>query len=564
MNIACGSEGDKLRQNVVPSYLAYIGAVSHLKKLRMRPLLRLAGDNLPTVDVLIPCCGESLDVILDTVRAACALDYPPERYRVILLDDGNSADLQDRISMMRKDHRNLFYTARGVEVVTHSKAANLKHGLAFREGQGLKTGSSEYIAILDVDMIPMPSFLRALLPHLLNDPSLAMATSPQCFYNIPDGDPLCQCLSASFDIARLLEDSSGMVFCSGTGFVFRRSAAEPIGGIPTDQLMEDVMTSLLLCAKGWKIAYAWEPLQWGLVPNNFAGRTKQATRMAKGVTSITSAIIDPRLADLSRGERLRTVLSSVAFVGPTFALTCAILFIPSVLASHKPFITPTTPQQLRNLLTLSALQLLVGWLNGLITAEATSFQLPIWPSYRLPFLAPFLSVAISGLLIPFRQNFSPSGSTKDEDREREALASTSLTKRLKFLFQDLSSWLHLLIITSILLSTTLNLKVALSKNVDPQQQQRLQHLFVGAFWPPAFTHGLMFIVQSWKPITYVMFPPRRHPREALLDRHPKTKVAYPSAMAKDGRRIRPSQAFPLVILTYSVIVLGCSWGLRFS
>ncbi len=560
MYIAYASDGEKLRQNVVPSYLASIGAVSHLRKLRMRPLLRLAGDDVPTVDVLIPCCGESLDVILDTVRAACALDYPKERYRVILLDDGNSVDLQYRIGIMRKDQGNLFYTARGVDVVTHSKAGNLNHGLAFREG--LKTGPSEYVAILDVDMIPMPTFLRALLPHLLNDLSLAMAISPQCSYNIPDGDPLCQSPSSSFDIQKLLEDSSETVYCSGTGFVFRRAAAKQIGGIPTDQLMEDVMTSLLLFAKGWKVAYVWEPLQWGLVPNNFAGRAKQATRMAKGVISLMPAVMDSRLADLSSGERLRTALSSVAFVGPTFALTCAMLFIPTVLVSEKPFIAPKTPQQLRNLLMLSALQLLVTWLNGLITAEATSFQLPIWPSYRVPFLAPFQSIAISGLLFPFRQNFSPSGNPKDEEREREALGSKSLMKRLKFLFKDPSSWFHLLVITSMVLGTTLNLKAAFSKKVD--SQHHLRQLFVGAAWPPAFVHCMMFIVQCWKPIAYVIFPLERPPRESLLDRDPKTRLAYPSAMAKDGQRIRPSQGFPLVILAYSVFVLGCSWGLRFQ
>ncbi|KAL9067877.1 MAG: hypothetical protein Q9161_006601 [Pseudevernia consocians] len=522
----------------------------------MRPLLRLTGDDVPTVDVLITYCGEGLDVVLDTVRAACALDYPTNRYRVILSDDGNSVDLQNRIDIMRKHHGNLFYTTRGVDVAVHSKAANLNHALAFVEG--LK--ASEYVAFLDVDMIPMPTFLRALVPHLLNDLSLAMATSPQCFYNIPDSDPLCQCLSSSFDIQRLLEDSSGLVFCTGTGFVLRSSAAKQIGGIPTDHVMEDIMTSLLLLAKGWKIAYVWEPLQWGLVPNNFAGRAMQATKMAKGFTALIPAVMDSPLADLSFSERLRTALSSVAFVGPTLALTCAMLFIPTVLIFEKPFVTPKSPQQLRNLLTLSALQLLVTWLNGLITAEATSFQLPIWPSYRLPFLAPFLSIAISRLLFPFRQYFSPSGSTDNEEREREALASKSLMKHLNFLFRDLSLWLHLLVITSMIVSATLNLKAVFSQNVD----SHLRQLFVGAAWPPAFVHWIMFIVQCWKPVAYVIFPLRRYPREALLDRDPKTKLAYPSAMAKDGQRIRPSQGFPLVILTYSVFVLGCSWGFRFE
>ena len=210
----------------------------------MRPLLRLMGNNVPTVDILIPCCGENLEVIRDTIRAACTLDYPRERYRVVLLDDDNSIELQHEVDVLKKAHlrnRNLFYTCRGVKVLTHSKAANLNHGPA------------EYIAVLDIDMIPLPSFLRALLPHLLNDPSMAMSTLPQRFYNIPDGDPLYQGLDGLFNISLLQQDISSHGMCTGTGFVLRRSAIEEVGGIPIEEMNEDLMTSLVLDANGWKV-----------------------------------------------------------------------------------------------------------------------------------------------------------------------------------------------------------------------------------------------------------------------------------------------------------------------
>ena len=218
----------------------------------MRPSLRLVGNDVPTVDVLIPCCNESLEVILDTVRAACALDYPRDRYRVVLLDDGNSAELQHEIDDLKKadpGSRNLFYTCRGVKVVTHSKAANLNYGISFVQD----LGPAEYIAVLDVDMIPLPDFLRAVLPHLLNDPSTALATLPQNFYNIPDGDPLFQGLDAGFSIQILQQDAMGNCPCTGTGFVLRRSALEDIGGIPIDEMNDDIMTSLMLYTKGWKV-----------------------------------------------------------------------------------------------------------------------------------------------------------------------------------------------------------------------------------------------------------------------------------------------------------------------
>lgn len=537
-----------------------MGAVGSLKKRSIRPSFHLAGNDVPTVDVLITCCGESLDVILDTVRAACALDYPQERYRVILLDDGNSTNLKGQIEILRKSHGNLFYTARGVGVKTHSKTANLNHGLAFVEN--LRTGSSEYVAVLDVDMIAMPNLLRALLPHLLNDPSLAMAISPQYFYNIPDGDPLWQGTDLMFDVFLLERDSSDSTFCTGTGFVLRRSAAEHIGRIPTDQINEDIMTSLLLWANNWKSAYVWEPLQWGLVPDTFAVHAKQAARWNVGFTSIVSALSDSRLVNLSLGHRIALVLGTLAAVVPAISITCAMLVFPAILISGKPFLALETPQQLRNLLMLSALQLLATWLNGLLTAVPCGFRVPFWPPYGPVFLSPFQAFAVLRLLFPLTQNFTPTGSTLDGQREREVRDSNSFVRRLKFVLGDPSSWWQLFVIASTVFGMTLHVKAAFG--IDTSFQHQIQRLFVSAAWPPTFAHCMMFIAECWKPITYILFPQRILSREALLNRDPNTKVAYPSDMAKDGKRIRCSQGFAIFIMVYTVLVLACSLGMTFE
>ena len=48
----------------------------HILFGRWRPRLRLTGENVPSVDIIVTCCNEELDIILDTVRAAVELDYP--------------------------------------------------------------------------------------------------------------------------------------------------------------------------------------------------------------------------------------------------------------------------------------------------------------------------------------------------------------------------------------------------------------------------------------------------------------------------------------------------------
>jgi hypothetical protein len=76
-------------------YLMNNGWAMFALKTRNRPRLRLVGNHdVPTVDVFITCCKEDNGVIMDTVRATCDQDYPIERFRVTILDDGQSAELR--------------------------------------------------------------------------------------------------------------------------------------------------------------------------------------------------------------------------------------------------------------------------------------------------------------------------------------------------------------------------------------------------------------------------------------------------------------------------------------
>ena len=238
----------------------------------------------------------------------------------------------------------------------------------------------------------------------------------------------------------------------------------------------------------------------------------------------------------------------------------AMLLIPAILISGKPLIV-NSPEQLRTLMMLSALQLLGVWLNGLFTADATGFRTPIWPSYRHPYLAPFLSAALPGLFFPSIKNFTPSGSVQQGKREREARASKSLLRRLKLLVGDLRLWIQLLIIVSIICSVTLAVKRTLG--MDISFQHRLQRLSVSVLWPPACTHWTMFIVECWKPISYAVYPPKFQSRETLLNRDRDTKIAYPSEMAKSEKRTQPPQRFSLIILAYAVLVLAYTWAKDF-
>ena len=142
------------------------------------PHLRILDkEGLPRVDVFITCAGEEPEMVENVAAAACAIDYPSEYFRVLVLDDGGSKELSKLIDKLSRTRENLFYTARVKGENHHFKAGNLNHGVKYVES--LPKGAAEYIAALDADMIPDPQWLRALLPHMLKDPKLSLAQPPQ-------------------------------------------------------------------------------------------------------------------------------------------------------------------------------------------------------------------------------------------------------------------------------------------------------------------------------------------------------------------------------------------------
>jgi hypothetical protein len=135
-------------------YLMNNGLAMFALKKRNRPRLRLMGHHdVPTVDIFVTCCKENNEVIMDTARAACDQDYPQDKFRVIILDDGKSAELEEMVLEESKVWPNLLYKSREKipGVPHHFKAGNLNYGL--EQITLLPGGSGEFVGALDADMV---------------------------------------------------------------------------------------------------------------------------------------------------------------------------------------------------------------------------------------------------------------------------------------------------------------------------------------------------------------------------------------------------------------------------
>ena len=275
--------------------------------------------------VLLPCCGENLDIISDTIKACVALDYPPDKFRIYVLDDENSTQVEGLVRDLRRWGSKLspveiVYAARQRK---HQwlKAANLNFGLelARRSAQG----PGEFVAVLDIDMIPEPAWLRALVPHLLQDDRLGLVSSPQRFYNIPKGSSVIAHIDEYMDLFTIVQDSLQSAYCTGSGFVARRAALDSIDGFPTESLQDDILVSLHLRAKKWKVTFVLEDQQYGQRPATLGSYTKQWIRWMAGALDMVMILRSPHLQSLpSEQRRTGSALMLIRFLSTiTMALS---------------------------------------------------------------------------------------------------------------------------------------------------------------------------------------------------------------------------------------------------
>lgn len=319
--------------------------------------------DLPLVDILIACCGEELDVILDTARGACLVDYPINRFRVLVLDDGESSELRHKILAMQKTWSNIHYHCRGKAASkgkVFSKAGNLNYAL-FDIQEAMKQ-PPEFIAVLDADFIPSPEYLRATLPHLLRHPKLAIAGACQDFYNLPVNDPLAQSLDNWQ--RRLVPhlNQLGSCFHAHSGAVIRRSTLMQHQGFPTVALNEDVLLSNILLGTGSQIISLPEMLQIGRCPESLQGHISQRTRWGIGLTQMILGLRSTSNNTIPKELRWGIAKQGMMILLSILNRALLLLVVPFALFSCQTLIPAPSTLSLKIQGTLSLISISLTWL----------------------------------------------------------------------------------------------------------------------------------------------------------------------------------------------------------
>ncbi|KUJ23675.1 nucleotide-diphospho-sugar transferase [Mollisia scopiformis] len=531
-----------------------------------RPRLRLVGENVPTVDVIITCCNEDIDIVLDTVRAALRLDYPQNRYRVIVADDGSSAELSAVIFGMAERFQNLYYTARVKRGPDGYKAGNLNHTLKFLSK--LPQGSAELVAGLDADMIPETRWLRAMTPHLVENPRLAVVCPPQHYYNVPLNDPLWQAQKHSYRCKAFTRDMADSAWCTGSGWVIRREALIEIGGFPLASLTEDLLTSTLLLAAGWKSGYVAEALQYGQVPESYHAHVKQFTRWTVGLAQIGAymrfTIPRYRIGKLTLKQRLACMEDQII---PFFSIinTMNMMLMPIFLFTDLQFVYYRDLEQMKVLLRLKCLGIIFTWINLFHTSLFSGFQACVREGSNELWMAPYYALAITrSIFLPAWlggkvTGFTPTGTISNSLNERQRSLRSPMIYRLKNIMINCGAIFHLGLLVLCSFAITNRVRNSLQYYSGDWQSLWISLLTTVA-WPPM--QWFQQISACLTPLQYAIFPPDVPDRESLLDRDGITGVAYPTSKAKQEQspvwEARYVQLHCLS-LPYVVCVLISTW-----
>jgi len=308
----------------------------------------ISDDELPLATVLIPAHNEA-EVIADTLRAACRIDYP--HYEVVVVDDGSSDDTARRVEPFLDSGR--------VRLVR--KLVNEGKALALNDALPLVNG--EIILTLDADAAPDPLILRRIVPHFKSARVAAVTGNPRV-RNFETFLARLQAIEFS-SIVSLLRRSQRIwgriVTVSGVVAAFRKSAVFDVGGFSPNMPTEDIELTWKLQKRFYDVRYEARAIVWMTVPTSFKGLFSQRLRWARGLMQVFH-----KHADVMRHWKYRRMWP--VFIESALSILWALCFVVLTtiwIASWSIGVPPVGASPIPNLWgmtigTLCLLQLLVG------------------------------------------------------------------------------------------------------------------------------------------------------------------------------------------------------------
>lgn len=240
----------------------------------------VADELLPMVSIHVPAYNEPPDMMIETLDALAALDYP--RYEVLVIDNNtkNPAVWQPVAAHCAKlGARFRFFHQ---DPLAGFKAGALNFALEHTAEE------AEVVAVIDSDYKVDPRWLRELTPQFF-DSNIAIVQAPQDYRDARENAFKAMAYAeyrGFFYIGMIVRNERNAIIQHGTMTMVRRQALEQVNGWAEWCITEDAELGLRIFEAGHAATYIPRSYGRGLMPDTFIDYKKQRFRWAYGSVQI--------------------------------------------------------------------------------------------------------------------------------------------------------------------------------------------------------------------------------------------------------------------------------------
>lgn len=287
---------------------------------------------LPSVSVVIPAYNEA-QVLEDTIEACAEVDYPEDKYEVVLCYEAASTDGTEEIAeKAAKEHDFLKAVRRDEPGGGKAKATNY----------ALEYAENDIIASIDADHCFKPNAIKRAV-RWFDDEDL-WCIKGRCFGYNPADSLLSLHATVERHIAEKIDIYArqifgGFTFFGGGQAFFRSEVFDEIGSFDEDILVEDIDMSTKIHHEGKKIIVDPQVITYEENPATLQAWWSQRKRWARGWMQVavkhTKGLTGD--SDLSLTKRIDGGYTLLYAVVPTFL----ILLMPMMAISRMGVNTAT-------------------------------------------------------------------------------------------------------------------------------------------------------------------------------------------------------------------------------
>ncbi len=261
----------------------------------------------------------------------------------------------------------------------------------------------DFVAQLDADHVPSPSYLRHVLAPF-SDPGVGYVSAPSiCDKNARTSWSARSRLYAEGILHGALQagyNGGWAPICFGSHYAVRTVALKEIGGLGPE-LAEDHSTTLMMNAKGWRGAHAIDAIANGDGPQTFADLATQEFQWSRSVMMLLIKYMPDHIGGLPPKLKFQFLFCQLwyalfcttmvlSYLIPIFALLLDVNFIGTDFPQFLMHLLPST-------IILSSINVLFrarGWWRPTY-AKVFSWEGMLFPFARWPW-------ALAGTLAAFR------------------------------------------------------------------------------------------------------------------------------------------------------------------